>query len=189
MADKIDAADQNMISNLEEKYGKTIDEWIAVVEASGEEKVGARVKYLKTEHGFTHGYANLVAMLAKDKAEQAAGDVPDDPVDALYAGDKAHLRPIYDAILSNVQKFGKDVEESPKRTYVSLRRNKQFAIVQPSTKTRVDVGLVIKELDPDGRLEAAGSWNSMCTHRVRLESADEVDGELLEWLRTAYDAA
>ena len=160
-----------------------------MVEASGEEKVGARVKYLKTEHGFTHGYANLVAMLAKDKAEQAAGAAPENPVDALYAGDRAHLRPIYDAILSKVQKFGKDVVESPKRTYVSLRRNKQFAIVQPTTKTRVDVGLVIKEMDPAGRLEAAGSWNSMCTHRVRLESADQVDEELIGWLKTAYEAA
>jgi hypothetical protein len=81
------------------------------------------------------------------------------------------------------------VVESPKRTYVSLRRNKQFALVQPSTKTRVDVGLVLPDPDQGSRLEPAGSWNSMCTHRVRIESADEVDQELMGWLKEAYDAA
>ena len=189
MTDKTDQAVQNMIQNLEEKYGKTLDEWIAVLEASGEEKVGARIKYLKTQHGFTHGYANLVALKAKDRAEKAADAGPEDPVDALYAGAKAHLRPIYDGILAAVQKFGDDVVESPKRSYVSLRRSKQFAIVQPSTRTRVDVGLVIKGRDPEDRLEPAGSWNSMCTHRVRLDSPEQVDEQLLGWLRDAYDSA
>jgi hypothetical protein len=189
MSDKIDQATQNMIKNLEEMTGRTMAEWIAVVEASGEEKVRARINFLKSEHGLTYGYANLIAMLAKDKAEQAEGAVPQDPVATLYAGDKAGLRPIYDRVLAGVLKFGDDVVESPKRTYVSLRRDKQFALVQPTTKTRVDVGLVLKDVEPGGRLEKAGSWNSMCTHRVRLDSAEGVDEELLDWLKKAYDAA
>jgi predicted transport protein len=189
MTDKIDQATQNMIKNLEEMTGKTMAEWIGIVEASGEEKVRARINFLKAEHGLTYGYANLVALLAKDRAEQSAGMVPEDPVGALYAGDKADLRPIYDKLLAGVMAFGPDVVESPKRTYVSLRRNKQFALVQPSTKTRVDVGLVLPDPEQGRRLEPAGSWNSMCTHRVRLESADEVDQELMGWLKEAYHAA
>jgi len=189
MSDKIDQATQNMIKNLEEMTGRTMAEWIAVVEASGEEKVRARINFLKSEHGLTYGYANLIAMLAKDKAETASGAVPDNLVDALYAGDKADLRPIYNKILAAAMKFGPDVVESPKRTYISLRRNKQFALVQPTTKTRVDIGLVLKDTEPAGRLEPAGSWNSMCTHRVQVESADGVDQELLSWLKKAYDAA
>lgn len=189
MTDKVDQATQNMIKNLESMTGKSLAEWIAIVEASGQEKVKARIDFLKANHGLTYGYANLIALFAKDRAEQAAGAVPDDPIAALYSGEKAGLRPIYDKVLAAAMKFGGDVVESPKRTYVSLRRDKQFAIVQPTTKTRVDVGLVLKGVEPGGRLEAAGSWNSMCTHRVKVESAGEIDKELLRWLKQAYDGA
>ena len=84
-------------------------------------------------------------------------------------------------------KLGKDVEVAPKKTYVSLRRNKQFAIVQPTTKTRVDLGLNLSDVDTSDRLEAAGSWNSMCSHRIRLTSADEVDEQVSQWLAQAYE--
>ncbi len=189
MADKIDQAIQNMIANLEEKTGRSLDEWVAIAQKSELDKVGARIKYLKSEYGLTHGYANLVALTAKDRETAAGEEAVEDPVEALFSGPKAGLRPVFDRILTEVKKFGPDLVESPKRTYVSLRRSKQFAIVQPSTKTRVDVGLVLKDRDPEGRLEAAGSWNSMCTHRVRLESPEDADKELFKWLKEAFDAA
>ena len=88
-----------------------------------------------------------------------------------------------------MRSFGTDVEVAPKKANVSLRRNKQFAILQPTVKTRLDVGLVLKEVEPAGRLEAAGSFNAMVTHRVRLSSLDEVDSELVGWLHRAYDQA
>ena len=86
-------------------------------------------------------------------------------------------------------KFGNDIEIAPKKAYVSLRRNKQFALIQPSTKTRVDIGINLKGREPAGRLEASGSFNAMVSHRVRVAGVDEVDEELLGWLRAAYDAA
>jgi hypothetical protein len=190
MADKIDDAAQNMINNLEEKFGKSLDEWVAIVNASGTEKVRERINFLKSEHGLTYGYANLIAMIAKDRAEQAAaGGGEIDLVADQYTGDKAALRPIYEIIIAKVNGFGKDVEVSPKRTYVSLRRNKQFALIQPSTKTRVDVGFNLKDVEPQGNLELAGSFNSMCTHRMRLESKADVTDELIGWLKAAYDTA
>ena len=88
-----------------------------------------------------------------------------------------------------VAKFGSDVEFSPKKTYVSLRRSKQFALVQPSTPERLDVGINLKGAAPGGRLEASGSFNAMVSHRVRVTAASDIDAELLGWLRAAYDAA
>ena len=88
-----------------------------------------------------------------------------------------------------VNAFGKDIEVSPKKAYVSLRRKKQFAIIQPSTKTRLDVGLNIKGLAPSGKLEASGSWNAMCTHRIKIEDASGINEELIAWIRQAYDQA
>ena len=91
--------------------------------------------------------------------------------------------------MAAVESFGDDVELAPRKAYVSLRRRKQFGLVQPSTKTRVDLGIQLVGVDPKGRLEASGSFNSMVSHRVRISAAAEVDDELVSWLRQAYDAA
>lgn len=110
-------------------------------------------------------------------------------LEAPYTGNKAGLRPVLTALLAAVQAFGPDVEIAPKKTYVSLRRAKQFALVQPSTATRVDVGLNLGAAAAAGRLEASGSFSAMVSHRVRLASVADVDAELVGWLRTAYEAA
>jgi hypothetical protein len=179
-----DEALETMIRNLEKKTGKPLSYWISVAGKSSSNKHGEIVKHLKT-NGLTHGYANLVAHSALKSASVHAEE--GDLVEKQYSGSKAGLRPIYDRILTEVKKFGDDVEISPKKAYVSLRRKKQFAIVQPSTSTRVDVGLNLKGAPPGKRLEDSGSFNSMCSHRVRVESPKEIDKELLVWLKNAYD--
>lgn len=178
-----------MVANLKQNTGKTLEQWLKLLSGAKLARHGEIVKMLKGEHGVTHGYANLIAhhVLKGGAAPAAGGD--EDLVASQYAGDKAALRPIYDALVKAVGKFGKDVEVAPKKTYVSLRRKTQFALVQPSTKARVDVGIKLKGVKPAGRLEASGSFNSMVSHRVRLESAKDVDKELVAWLRQAYDAA
>lgn len=185
-----------MAENLKKNTGKSLAQWAKVAKASGLTKHGEVVKFLKTEHELTHGYANLIAHEMKGQAGAASGKKVsagegDDLVSAQYAGTKADLRPIYDTLIKKVQAFGKDVEVSPKKTYVSLRRSKQFALIQPSTKTRVDVGINLK--DPPkaatDRLEVSGSFNAMVSHRVRVEGVKGVDKELIGYLREAYDRA
>lgn len=175
---------ETMIRNLPEKTGRDLQEWLQIIDASGLEKHGQIVKHLKAEHGMTHGFANLVAQ-RKLRAPTGA----DDPVAALYGGAKAGLRPIHDRIVGIVQAFGGDVEVSPKKTYVSLRRGKQFALVQPSTRTRVDLGLCLPDVAAEGRLEEAGSFNGMVTHRVRIGCAADVDEAVVDWLKRAYQRA
>ncbi|GAB4196650.1 MAG: DUF4287 domain-containing protein [Wenzhouxiangellaceae bacterium] len=175
-----------MIANLKEKTGKTLEQWLRLTSASGLEKHGILVKWLKTEHGITHGYANLIAhkTLQSDAGSATTGN---DLVDAQYAGAKAGLRPIYDRLIETVQGFGNDVEIAPKKAYVSLRRKKQFGLIQPSTKTRVDIGLNLAGTPPTQRLEASGSFNSMVSHRVRLSEVSDIDDELVQWLHQAYE--
>jgi len=176
---------QSMIANMKEKTGKPLEQWIKIAAKSGEEKHGGIVKHLKSEHGMTHGFANLVAhKTLKSDAGSAGGD--DDLVSAQYAGAKADLKPIYDAVIKAAASLGKDIEVSPKKSYVSLRRNKQFALVQPSTKTRVDLGLNMKDEAAKGRLEKSGSFNAMVSHRVRLEKPGDVDKDVKAWLKKAY---
>jgi hypothetical protein len=136
-----------------------------------------------------HGYANLVAhkTLKSDAGSAAAGG--EDLVATQYAGPKSGLRPVYDKLVAALAKFGGDVELAPKKAYVSLRRSKQFGLIQPTTKDRVDVGINLKGEAPTARLEASGSFNAMVSHRVRVSSPQEIDAELIGWLRRAYEAS
>ena len=178
-----------MVANMKSKTGKTLEQWLAIAKKAGAEKHGQIVKALKTDHGLTHGYANLVAhkLLHSDAGSKAADGT--DLVAAQYSGPKADLKPIYDAVIKAATALGKDVEIAPKKTYVSLRRNKQFAIVQPSTRTRVDLGINLKGERAAGRLEKSGSFNAMVSHRVRLEKPADVDKEVKAWLKKAWTEA
>lgn len=185
MTSERDAATDSMIRNLEAKTGKSLATWVAAARATGHTKHREILTHLKSAHGLSHGYANLVAL----EARLPARSIGTDPIDAQYQGAKQALRPIYDAVIAIVSRFGNDVEVAPKKAYVSLRRRKQFALVQPSTSTRLDIGLVLRGKPPKGRLEASGGFNAMVTHRVRAESKADLDRELTGWLKEAYDAS
>jgi len=177
----------DMVAGLKEKTGKDLAAWQKILKASGLSKHGEMLKHLKSEHGVTHGFANLI--VHKTLNSDAGSADGDDLIAAQYAGPKAGLRPLYDALLKAIAKFGGDVDVSPKKGYVSLRRGKQFALIQPSTATRLDIGLNLKGVEPTARLEASGSFNAMCSHRVRVAAAKDIDAELAGWLRAAYERA
>ena len=188
MAQSPDDMAATMIANLPAKTGKSLEQWLVLVGRCGAAKHGEIVKWLKSEHGMTHGFANLVAhkYLNSDAASQ---DSSPSLIDAQYAGAKANLRPIYERIVDAVRAFGNDIEVAPKKAYVSLRRKKQFALILPSTKTRVDVGIQLPETPAGERMEPSGSFNAMVSHRVKLGEPAEVDAELIGWLREAYQRA
>ena len=185
---QVDEMEAKMIANITEKTGQTLEAWIEIVNRENLNKHNEVINFLKSNHGFTHGYANFVAIRARNPIGDSSPS-GDDLVNNQYAGAKADLRPIYEAIIAAVKEFGEDLEIAPKKAYVSLRRNKQFGLVQPSTKTRLDIGIILKGYNPEGRLEVSGSFNAMCSHRVRITDIEEVDAELINWLKKAYEAA
>ncbi len=183
----VDEATQTQIRNIEAQTGHSLDELIAAGLATGQTKHKELHTFFAETYGLTYGNANVLAIFARDRLKGAAGK-EENFVDAQYEGKKAALRPLYNALIAAVEEFGGDVAVAPKRTYVSLRRKKQFALVQPGPG-RVDVGINLKGVDADGRLEKSGSFNAMCTHRVRVGGLDDVNDELLGWLRQAYEQA
>lgn len=178
---------QAMIDNMQAKTGKSLQQWLTIVAKTKLAKHGQILQHLKSAHGIGHGYASLIAH--RHLAGVGAPAAGDDLVNAQYSGPKESLKPIYDAVTEIVRKLGDDVEVSPKKTCVSYRRRKQFALIQASTRDRVDLGINLRGQDPAGRLEPSGSFNAMVSHRVRLSSPKEVNGEIQKWLRQAYDAA
>ncbi|MBP6017146.1 MAG: DUF4287 domain-containing protein [Candidatus Promineofilum sp.] len=184
----VDEATKSQLRNIEAQIGKSLDELVESGLATGLTKHKELQTYFTNEYGLTYGNANVLAIYTRDKMKGAAGQ-EENFVDVQYADKKVGLRPIYDALAAAIEDFGDDVEIAPKRTYVSLRRTKQFGLIQPSTATRVDVGINLKDVEPAGRLEKSGSFNSMVSHRVRLSGPDDVDDQLLGWLRQAYEQA
>lgn len=180
----VDAATQTMIDNIPARTGRPLAEWFSLLAASGTEGHARGVAWLKSEHGMSHGFANLVVTLYR--RGDAAAPAADDLVDAQYAGPKAALRPLYERIVAEARSLGDDVEVAPKKTGVSLRRAKQFALVEAPSRTRLQVGLNLRGTPGAGRLREA---SGMCTHRVDVTSVEEVDAELVGWLREAYDRA
>ncbi len=172
------------VANLERATGRRLDEWIAVVHASGLEKHGEAVAMLKRDHGIGHGNANLIVIRAR---EAATGGPPSGEalIDAQYAGRYAALRPLYDAVIDRVRAFGSDVELAPKKAYVSLRRRKQFGQVGPAAG-QLEVCVNLPGVKPTARLRPT---SGMATHRVRISASEELDEELVGWLRDAYERA
>ena len=179
----MDKALQTMINNMPEKTGKSLNEWKTLLQTKSFAKHSEAVNFLKKEHGVTHGFANTIVTLSKE--ENTSNQ---DLVGNQYKG-KENLLPIYEHLLSVVKSFGQDVTITPKKSTVSVIRKRQFALIKPATKTRLDLGLKFNDKPTTGRLGNSGPFGTMCTHRVHLTSVNEVDEELKSWLQEAYEQA
>lgn len=176
----MDKALQTMINNMPEKTGKNLEDWLKILDKEKFEKHGVAVKFLKAEHGLTHGFANTIVTLSRDN-----NDTPDELVVAQYTG-KELLIPLYQQLITIVESFGNDIKITPKKASVSLIRKKQFALIKPATKTRIDLGLKLIDTEIQGRLENSGPFGAMCSHRIQLKEINDIDNEVIKWLTTAY---
>lgn len=182
----MEKAAQTMIDNLHKNTGKTLEQWIEIVKAQSFEKHGEILKFLKEKHGLTHGFANLIAHKAKGSDAGSAKN-QNDLITKQYQG-KEHFKPIYDKLISEIQTFGDDIEIAPKKSYVSLRRKKQFALLNPATKTRYEIGINLKGQASTGKLEAEKP-NAMCSHKINVADINDIDKEVLDWVKMAYENA
>lgn len=170
-----------MIDNMPEKTGKSLEEWKKVLQSKSFAKHSEAVSFLKKEHQVTHGFANTIVTLSKEENHSE-----DDLVENQYKGKEA-LIPLYEALIEMVSSFGNDVTITPKKTSVSIIRKKQFALIKPATKTRIDLGLKLKDKPTTDRLGNSGPFGTMCTHRVQITDLSDVDSELRDWLLEAYE--
>ena len=179
------------LANIEKRTGKTLKELAAIVHASGLAKHGEIREMLKRDLALGHGDANSLAhhVLRSGASSGGATQAPStaDVVAGFYGGAKASLRPIHDKLMAKILKFG-DFEIAHKKTYISLRRKKQFAMIGPATNTRVEVGLNMKGVKASDRLVAMPP-GGMCNYKIKLSSAAEVDAEVIAWIRQAFDGA
>lgn len=179
------AATASQLRNIETKTGKSLAELRAVIAKSGLAKHG-EVRAMLIER-FDLGYGDANALAHAAKAAAPAAGATQDPLDAIYAGNKAALRPLHEHLMAKIAALGA-FEVAPKKAYVSLRRKKQFAMLGPATQTQLELGLNAKGLPTDPRLKSMPA-GGMCQYTVRLSTMAEADARLLAWLRAAFDAA
>ena len=176
------------LDTIEAKTGKKPADFKALAKKKGLVTSSEIRAWLKAEFGLGHGHAQAIVHVLESAA--APQTTQADAIDAHFAGKKAGWRKPYAGLLAKVGRFGADVRVAPTRTYLSLLRgDKKFAIVAPATPERLDIGIKLKGFAPTERLEAAGSWNAMVTHRVRISDPKQIDKEVLAWLKQAYEAA
>jgi hypothetical protein len=185
---------QKWVAELPQKTGKSLEKWIRLVKRSGPSTEKERTEWLKTEHGLGSNSASWIAERAEGKPT-----VDDDPaaylkaaagyVEAMFAGPKAELRPIYDELLKLGLAVGKEAKACPCSTIVPLYRNHVFAQIKPTTRTRIDLGFALKDMKPSGRLIDTGGFakKDRITHRIPISSLGDIDDEVKRWLKYAYD--
>ena len=185
----VEKALETQLKNIQTRTGKSLDQLYDIIRESGLTKHGEIRDMLKSDLGMGHGDANtLVHTFQKAGSVSTAETKPSgDVLDQIYAGPKAALRPIHDKLMSAINEFG-EFEIAPKKAYISLRRKKQFATIGSATNTRVEVGLNMKGVKGTDRLTELPA-GQMCQYKVKVTDATEVDKELLNWIRQAYESA
>ena len=187
---------QKWISELKEKTGRSLEEWMAFVKKEGPKDEKSQREWLKIQHKMGTNSAWWIA--ARIAGKESEEDSPEKYlaaalvyVEKQYAGKKEGLRPIYDELLKLGKSIGNDVKACPCLTMVPLYRNHVFAQIKPTTNTRVDFGLALTHYKgklPKRLVDTGGlAKKDRITHRIEISSTAQIDDEVKKWLKTAYD--
>ncbi len=182
----MDKAAGDFIRKITEMTGMTLEEIELLYRRSGLTRHSELRAFFMAEMKLGYGFANTLAhVVAKtDGASLAEGKELPDLLSEIYSGRKEHLRPVHDAVMRKIEDFG-DFDTVPKKGYLSLKRKRQFAMIGPKTNTRIEIGINMKGQTGTDRLIEQPK-GGMCQFIVKIESADEVDAELISWLRAGY---
>lgn len=185
---------QKWAADLPENTGRSLEEWLTFVKKNGPADEVARRDWLKKEHGLGTNAAWWIAERAagkgwEDSDPESYLELAEQWVEAMFEGNKAGLRPLYDHLLKTCLSLAKDLMACPCKTIVPIYRNHVIAQLKPSTRTRLDFGLALQDTKAPPRLIDTGGFakKDRITHRIPLSSIDEVDAEVKHWLKVAYD--
>jgi hypothetical protein len=168
---------------LEESTGEDLETWNRRIQREGFREELSLRNWL-TQQGVT-GYAQSLLVMERFGYPDFLTASAEQLINGQYA-DRAQLRPIFDAIVNAATQFG-EVTIQARKTYVSLvTPRRTFARVQPTTKTRLDLGLRLEGQKPEGRLQPSTIHETMKL-QISLSSVDQLDTEVVGWLRRAYE--
>lgn len=185
---------QKWIGELKQNTGRSLDEWLAHIKKAGPKNEMERRAWLKEKYGLGTNTGGWLAERAEGKGKESGDpdlylEKAESDVEKMFSGNKAKLRPLYDALLKLGLKTGKEVKACQCQTIVPLYRNHVFAQIKPTTQTHIDMGFALGDMKPTGRLIDTGGFakKDRITHRIEITSKDDIDDEVKHWLKVAYD--
>jgi uncharacterized protein DUF5655 len=170
---------------LIERTGVGLETWNARVRESGKSDEASLRAWL-SEKGVT-GYPAMLLVMERFGYPDYLQASADDLIENQYA-DRPATRPIYDALLALLPQVG-EIEVQARKTYVAfLTPKRTFSALVPTTRTRSDLGLRLPATQPaSGKLEVARNFpQSSITHKIGLTSADDIDDEVVDWIKRSY---
>jgi Domain of unknown function (DUF5655)/Domain of unknown function (DUF4287) len=184
---------QTTVAGMKQKTGRAMEEWIALVDKMGPVTEKERREWLQTKHGLGRNYASFIAEQSVGKGDDGTEETylkqADEYVEKMYSGAKEALYPIFEALMALGRSMGKDVKVCPCQTMVPFYRKHVFAQIKPSTNSRIDLGLALKDTKVPKRLIDTGGLakRDRITHRIEIMSLKDIDAEVKKWLKTAYE--
>lgn len=176
----------NFFEKMKEMTGKNETEIYEIYSKSKLEKHSDVRNLFADQLCLSYGFANTLThyVMKSDGSSIADGKTLHQVLDEIYSGEKAKFRVIHDCLMNEIKNFG-EFEVVPKKGYVSLKCKKQFAMIGPKTNSRMEVGINAKNLLSHGRLEEQPK-GSMCQYIVKITELNDVNSELILWIKEAY---
>ena len=178
---------ERFIHRIEQSTKTTFENITRLVEDSKLVKHSDIRTFISEKLGLTYGDANTLThyVLKSDGQSLAEGKSFDQILDEIYSDKKHDLLPIHNRIMNYIETFG-SFEIIPKKGYLSLKQKRQFMMIGPKSNTRIEIGINLKDLINNDRFIPQPK-GSMCQYIVKISNIDDVNNELIEILRLAYD--
>lgn len=172
-----------ILRNLEEKTGKTLEQWISILKKAKVSDKKSVMDFLKNTHSLGHFQAQKIfeCFDGKDMYENT-----DDFIPALF--NSSDLLKAYKKVETTITKFGNDVRIQPCKTYIPFYRKNQFALIKVSKDKKVIIGLNLPDDFKNERFKKSKTGGSeRINYQTTLETISDFDKEIIEIITSAYN--
>ena len=173
------------MDGLKSETGKDLSAWMKVLDGAPSKKRNEVIAWLKSEHGFGHMNASLLAGIHANGGKPVYAST-DNLLENQFAK-AADMRPLFDDLIGFVKKNFPAATVLPKKTYISILENREFGAVNIKPK-ELRLGLDLGDRPFDGRVEKAKLTGPMprISHMTVLTDASQLDNELVALLRESH---
>ena len=177
--------EKEFMDDLAKSTGKDLGSWMKIIDDFSSRKRNEVIAWLKSEHGFGHMNASLLAGIHANGGKpvyQITGDLLENQF--AKAGE---MRPLYDAFIEFVKKNFPAASVLPKKTYVSILENREFAAINIKPKElRIGFDLGDRPFDDTiGKAKLTGPMPRM-SHMFVLTDARQLDDSIVDALKESH---
>ncbi len=190
MAKSPEETEEVIMANIVKKTGRSLEEWIDFLKRFGFAGTNEQLELLKTNYGLDHFQINLIIKRMRGPATPAVALKEEGgSIESIFKGVNAPVKLLFDDLLREVKKFGRDVIVKSSRGMVSFIRAKQFLLVKPAGGT-LFLGFAFNMLPPTP-LKLTDATGLGGPERIKYQLALDVTGditpEVIYLVRKAYE--